>query len=278
MRILILTSKDHPYATMLINRLLTANIFSGCEVHILEQDALLPRHSAIQALWKYYHSAGFTYVFAQIFKQKLFLLRRYIAWLTGDICSLFYPYMKRKDVCLRLSPFTTILSSSSQSWIQKLQPELILSLLSKEIIPKNLLTLPSLGALNLHPALLPAYRGVSPTFWALAEGETKAGVTLHRVDEGIDTGAYIAQQSFSIDQRTTEHAVYVQAVKLGAALLIDALSCLKSGASLMSVLPISGVVSSYRSLPTRAAVRALYSRGHGFFCWSEFWSKEDSLN
>ena len=270
MRILIFTSKDHPYATMLMNLLATSQIFAGCDVYVLEQSVLLPRHSTFSALWKYFRKAGVGYVFTQILKQKIFLLRQFFAWCKGDTHSVFYPYMKRKDVQFHRSPYTSIATKSAETWIREIQPDSILSLLSKEIIPKHLLALPTLGAFNLHPSLLPAYKGVSPTFWVLADGESVTGVTLHVLDEGIDTGPFIGQASFSIPSPTTEHAVYVQAVQAGATLVIDLLHRLKKGESFTLSDPLASSISSYRSLPTRAAVRAFHANGHRFFRLKEF--------
>ncbi|MFQ5422139.1 MAG: methionyl-tRNA formyltransferase [Anaerolineae bacterium] len=60
-------------------------------------------------------------------------------------------------------------------------------------IPPQLLALPRHGFLNIHPSLLPAYRGIAPLFWQLRAGETNTGVTVHWMDAGLDTGPILAQ-------------------------------------------------------------------------------------
>lgn len=60
-------------------------------------------------------------------------------------------------------------------------------------IPAELLALPRHGFLNIHPSLLPAYRGIAPLFWQLRAGEMNTGVTVHWMDEGLDTGPILAQ-------------------------------------------------------------------------------------
>src|SRR4029450_2388359 len=55
-----------------------------------------------------------------------------------------------------------------------------------------------LGALNLHPSLLPAYRAPAPLFWQLRAGETRTGVTVHRIDAGVDTGDIVSQRDLAL--------------------------------------------------------------------------------
>ena len=77
-----------------------------------------------------------------------------------------------------------------------LQPDLIAVACFPYIFPSALLQLPRYGCLNLHPSLLPAYRGPLPLFWMARQGERQAGVTLHFLDEGLDTGDIVAQTAF----------------------------------------------------------------------------------
>lgn len=68
------------------------------------------------------------------------------------------------------------------------------------LLPQAILKLPRLGAVNLHPSLLPKYRGRAPINWAILNGETRLGLTAHWVDAGMDTGDIIAQRSFDLRQ------------------------------------------------------------------------------
>lgn len=67
-----------------------------------------------------------------------------------------------------------------------------------ELLPEAVFSAPGLGAVNLHPSLLPKYRGVHPLSWALIDGETETGVTAHVIDQGIDSGPVLVQKSFPI--------------------------------------------------------------------------------
>lgn len=77
--------------------------------------------------------------------------------------------------------------------IEDIQPDYVVSCGYRHIVPESILNVPSEGCLNLHPALLPFNRGANPNVWSIVEG-TPAGVTLHYMDEGVDTGEIVAQK------------------------------------------------------------------------------------
>jgi methionyl-tRNA formyltransferase len=80
-----------------------------------------------------------------------------------------------------------------QNKIRSWQPDIVLSVYFPQIIRREILDIPRLGAVNLHPSLLPHNRGTWPELWALID-QTPAGITLHYMDEGVDTGDIIAQR------------------------------------------------------------------------------------
>ena len=82
-------------------------------------------------------------------------------------------------------------------WMQKLQPD-VLVCHHAPLLPVGIFTLPTYGAINIHPSLLPKYRGPHPYFWLYYNMDMTAGVTLHFLDENIDTGDIIAQSAFSV--------------------------------------------------------------------------------
>jgi methionyl-tRNA formyltransferase len=88
------------------------------------------------------------------------------------------------------------------SIVHNLQPELIISIGFNYLIPSDILGVPSEGAINLHPALLPYNRGKSPNVWSIVE-DTPAGVSLHYMDPQFDTGDIIAQRPVSKDFEDT---------------------------------------------------------------------------
>lgn len=73
---------------------------------------------------------------------------------------------------------------------------------------------------NIHFSLLPAYKGVYPTVWPILNGEEYAGVTLHKMDPGIDTGDIIAQKRFRLSARETSFSLYTRLIEQGTRLVI----------------------------------------------------------
>jgi methionyl-tRNA formyltransferase len=84
------------------------------------------------------------------------------------------------------------------SFIEKAKPDLLWITDFRYLIPPEMIALASLGAVNLHPSLLPLYRGRAPVNWAILKGERRLGLTAHFVDEGMDTGDIIDQISYEI--------------------------------------------------------------------------------
>jgi methionyl-tRNA formyltransferase len=83
-------------------------------------------------------------------------------------------------------------------FVQRLCPDLIWVTDYRYILPNQLISASKLGAVNLHPGLLPKYRGRAPINWAIINGETKIGLTAHFIDDGIDTGDIIKQLSITL--------------------------------------------------------------------------------
>lgn len=82
--------------------------------------------------------------------------------------------------------------------LRELQPDYLLSARYKLILPREVLEIPRCGALNLHPAMLPRYRGSASELWAMINGEQQAGVTLHVMTERVDQGDIVDQEPFPI--------------------------------------------------------------------------------
>jgi methionyl-tRNA formyltransferase len=100
-----------------------------------------------------------------------------------------------------------------------------------QIIPKNILEIPSLGCINVHASLLPRWRGASPIQAAILSGDVITGVSIMKMDEGLDTGPIIAQQEISISIDDTFFSLSEKLSNLGASLLIETLGEYFSGKS-----------------------------------------------
>ncbi|MCA9130869.1 MAG: hypothetical protein KDB22_27480 [Planctomycetales bacterium] len=85
-----------------------------------------------------------------------------------------------------------------------MQVDLLITCVCKNILRKSVLDIPRLASINIHPSLLPAYRGPTPTFWALYNGESSVGVTVHKMTERIDEGEIIDQFAMPLDLSMSE--------------------------------------------------------------------------
>jgi methionyl-tRNA formyltransferase len=103
--------------------------------------------------------------------------------------------------------------------LAEMAPTLIVVAAFGKILPRVLLDLPPRGCVNVHASLLPKYRGAAPVQWAIAHGETVTGISLMRMEEGLDTGAVYSQESIPIDTKETGGSLTAKLATLGGALL-----------------------------------------------------------
>lgn len=104
-----------------------------------------------------------------------------------------------------------------------LAPELAVVAAYGKIIPERYLSVPKHGFLNIHPSLLPKYRGPTPVQSALLNGDKETGVTIMVVDKEMDHGPIVTQEKYDIWPRTTYAQLHDELAQLGATLLIDAI-------------------------------------------------------
>jgi methionyl-tRNA formyltransferase len=116
-----------------------------------------------------------------------------------------------------------------RSRLAGLKPEAIIVVGYGRIIPQWMIDLPPLGNLNLHASLLPKYRGAAPIQWAIASGETVTGVTIMRINAGLDTGDILMQAETPIAPDDTSETLAPRLSQVGAELMVESLQGLKTG-------------------------------------------------
>ena len=114
--------------------------------------------------------------------------------------------------------------------LKPLAPDIVVVVAFGQILPKAILDLPPLGCINLHPSLLPKYRGAAPIQRAIMNGEEETGVTVMFMDEEEDTGDIILQEKAAIDISDSSELLSQKLAELGAQLIKKALNLAKSGA------------------------------------------------
>jgi methionyl-tRNA formyltransferase len=113
--------------------------------------------------------------------------------------------------------------------LSNLKPELIVVVGYGQIIPKSIIDIPVHGILNVHASLLPKYRGAAPIQWAIANGQHETGVTIMRIDEGLDTGDILLQWHTPIGSHETALELGVRLAAKGAELLVQAVEQIAAG-------------------------------------------------
>lgn len=263
MRTILLTVANHIYGNYIIKKLIEKR--KEEIVAIIESDVILHKKSFPIAILKYLKISGMYYVIAQAIKQEFFkfgsLIYRQLH--IQQPSSVFFSFRTMANrYSIPIYKTKNVNNKNSLNFIKNLEPDLLVSVFFNQILGKKLLRI-SRNCINIHPAYLPNYRGMSPVFWALANDESCAGVTVHYIDEGIDTGEIIYQQKIPISPNDTEHSLYFKCCEAGTSLLLKALMYIEYGN--VKLRDIKNKEGSYFSLPTKQAVRQFRKNGRKFF-------------
>jgi methionyl-tRNA formyltransferase len=116
-----------------------------------------------------------------------------------------------------------------QQLLEQLAPDVIVIIAYGQIIPARLLAIPKHGWINLHASLLPKYRGAAPIHWAVANGETRTGLTTMRIDAGMDTGDILLRREIEIGPQDTSPELARRMSEAGAPLVEETLLGLEAG-------------------------------------------------
>jgi len=116
-----------------------------------------------------------------------------------------------------------------EAWLRSQAPDICTLVAYGRILKQAILDVPPHGFLNMHPSLLPRYRGPSPIQTALLEGQNETGITIMRLDAGTDTGDILLQESMPISIEDTSETLSTRLAQLGAKRLLEALNLLESG-------------------------------------------------
>ena len=110
-----------------------------------------------------------------------------------------------------------------QRELQELKPDVVVVAAYGKLLPTSVLSTPHSGCLNLHPSLLPRYRGPSPVATAILDGQETTGVSLMLLDEGMDTGPILSQRRLQLSGEETAQSLTPALFRLGAELLLECL-------------------------------------------------------
>ena len=117
----------------------------------------------------------------------------------------------------------------SIEWIREKDPDVIVTAAFGQIVPKTILDMPKYGCLNVHASLLPAYRGAAPIQHAILDGCKTTGVSIMRMDEGLDTGDIVSVSEIKIEDDETSGTLFDKLAKLGADLIVTTIRDIEAG-------------------------------------------------
>ncbi len=157
--------------------------------------------------------------------------------------------------------------------LRALAPDLIVVAAYGQMLPQALLDIPRHGCLNIHTSLLPRWRGAAPIQWALAEGDAETGVTLMRMEAGLDTGPIVAVVRTPITDGDTGQTLHDRLAELGGRLLVESIPDYISGGLTPHGQPVEGVTYARKitredgRLDFTQPARRLWRRLRAFTPW-----------
>jgi methionyl-tRNA formyltransferase len=135
----------------------------------------------------------------------------------------------------------------SYSNISKYDPHFILVSCFPYILPQKIWRLANVASLNVHPSLLPKYRGPQPIFWQLKNGETQTGVTLHMLTDLVDGGDVVLQRNISFKNGARDRAIHAMAGEQGARMFVEYLRLYRQNAT--EARPQDPASATYNGVP-----------------------------
>ena len=152
---------------------------------------------------------------------------------------------KQKAEELQIPVYTpkTLKDEAFYELLKTVDPEIIAVVAYGKILPKNVIDYPKFGCVNLHVSLLPKYRGAAPMQRAIINGESKTGVTVMYMNEGLDTGDVITAVEFPIGKEDDFEAIHDRSLEIGAPLLAKTIKEIGEGSA--SRIPQDDALSCY---------------------------------
>lgn len=263
MRIVFFTQLDEIHSSIVLD----AIVREGYDVAaVVTSETLMHKKGFLSSIRSVIRKSGFRY----------FLMRA----LEGVYIK-HYPFFKRigldrfrkhspsqvKEIIqrhrLRHLSFKDVNSPAAREQIKALEPAVCVSCVFNQIFSRETIAIPRNTFVNIHRSYLPEYRGVSPTFWVLADGASEAGVTIHEVNEKIDAGDILARKRIPIRRHDTVNTLSFRLMREAASLLLGILDEIGRGENLKRI-PIDPS-ASYRGWPTREATRRFIRNGRRVF-------------
>lgn len=260
MNIVFFTQEDPFYVKIFFDEFLK-NFKSPEEIKALVISRVLAKKSVIKLarqMYDFYGPRDFIRIGLQYIYLK-YMGRKPVKKSKSDKIPKTYTLQQTANVYgLNVIERSDLNSKDFQEFIRQYDADLFISVASSIIFKEELVKIPKIDCINIHSAPLPKYRGMTPNFWQLYHGEKEAGITVHRIDSGIDTGEIITQHFVPIENNKTLNDLIVKTKKEGARLIIKVIEDFRNGR--VTYKKMEGV-SSYFSFPNRKDVIEFKKKG-----------------
>ncbi len=150
-------------------------------------------------------------------------------------------------------------SAGTLAALQAMKPDLLIGIYFNQRLKREAFAVARYGAINMHPAPLPKHRGPSPSFWVVASGDERSAITVHWIDEAIDTGEILLQRELAIPAGTSVTGLMGMVARPGAQALIDAVRLIEAGTAPRRAQAREG--ATYDLKPTQRDLARLWRRG-----------------
>ncbi|MCM8527035.1 MAG: hypothetical protein NE327_11000 [Lentisphaeraceae bacterium] len=218
LKTVLLYNNNHIGSILVLNKLLKMKCYDIQAIVRVNNVNL--SNKGLRKIKRHISKTGFTFAFMLFFQ--------YIVQVIAFSLSFVLPFLKRRTKTstelakihgFEIHDAVDINSPETLEFLRSQNPELIISAYFPQILKTEALSVPSKGILNLHPGYLPAYKGAMAYFWAAKNNAGRAGVSIHWMDEGIDTGPLLARKLFRISKKTSQDKVLIYTALIGSSLL-----------------------------------------------------------
>lgn len=183
-----------------------------------------------------------------------------LADVDASLCAEFRAKRRPAKALIEAATLPQPNSAAGRRLLESFEPDLVVSVRYRRILKSEAIEIPRLGVLNLHSGVLPDYKGVMATFWAMLHDEAQIGATLHRiVDGGIDTGPVIGIRRIAADYDATYLANVLRLYGPGCDMVVEAIETLEAGRKLKATAQQPG--GRHFSTPRSVEIETFRKRG-----------------
>ena len=270
MRTVVLCSDGHLGSLIVLYRLLKLPEFEI--VGILKTRSIPLNLKGVRKLKRYLNIVGFRFglllFWQQFIQEVVFILGRFLPFNVKRLATVWKQTYKQKISVLHCE---NVNSEKSKEYIYLCEPEIVVLAYYNRFLNKEIISIPKLGVINIHPGWLPEYGGVLTYFWILRNREKCGGVTIQLIDESIDAGPILARKRFSLRPHWTQLDVLITTAIIGVRLVRRVVFELANGADLDSLQTNVQHKQNYHPMPSKKDFKE-YILNRRFFrvatlCW-----------